>query len=44
MLKTRLRAAQGAYGVIGMDGRILKRGHDLKAVLRVFDAKMIRAV
>ena len=42
--RPKLRAAQGQYAVIGMDGRILKRGHDLRAVLRVFDAKMIRAV
>jgi hypothetical protein len=32
------------YSVIGMDGRILKRGHDLSQVLRVFDRKLIRAV
>ena len=42
--RPRLRGAQGQYAVIGMDGRILKRGHDLKTVLRVFDAKLIRAV
>jgi len=30
--------------VIGMDGQILKRGHDLKTVLRVFDRKRIRAL
>ena len=40
----RLRARQGMYAVIGMDGRILKRGHDLATVLRVFDRQMIRAV
>ena len=42
--RPRLRAAQGQYCVIGMDGRILKRGHDLKAVLRVLERKLIRAV
>ncbi|MBV0890749.1 DUF2794 domain-containing protein [Paracoccus sp. Z118] len=42
--RPKLRAAQGQYAVIGMDGRVLKRGHDLKAVLRVFDSKLIRAV
>lgn len=42
--RPRLRNAQGAYAVIGMDGRILKRGHDLSQVLRVFDKAMIRAV
>lgn len=42
--RPRLRGAQGMYAVIGMDGRILKRGSDLRAVLRVFDGKMIRVV
>ncbi|RFP86525.1 DUF2794 domain-containing protein [Rhodobacteraceae bacterium 63075] len=40
----KLRLKQGQYCVIGMDGRILKRGHDLRAVLRVLDRKLIRAV
>jgi len=35
---------QGAYAVIGHDGRILKRGRDLKTVMRVFDSKLIRVV
>jgi hypothetical protein len=39
-----LRARQGQYAVVAMDGRILKRGHDLKAVLRVLERKLIRAV
>ncbi len=42
--RPRLRAAQGQYAVIGMDGRILKRGHDLKTVLRVLEKKLIRSV
>jgi hypothetical protein len=42
--RPRLAEKQGAYVVIGMDGRILKRGRDLKQVLRVFDKKLIRAV
>jgi hypothetical protein len=42
--RPRLRAAQGAYAVIAMDGRILKRGHDLAQVLRVFDKALIRPV
>ncbi|MEX0279670.1 MAG: DUF2794 domain-containing protein [Arenibacterium sp.] len=40
----RLRLRQGMYSVVGMDGRILKRGSDLKAVLRVLERKLIRAV
>ncbi len=40
----RLRGRQGQYAVIGMDGRILKRGSDLKVVLRVLERKLIRSV
>lgn len=40
----KLRTKQGQYSVIGMDGQILKRGHDLKTVLRVLERKLIRAV
>ena len=42
--RPRLRGRQGQYMVVGMDGRILKRGADLKAVLRVLERKLIRAV
>ncbi len=42
--RPRLRAKQGQYAIIGMDGQILKRGHDLKTVLRVLERKLIRAV
>jgi len=42
--RPRLRAKQGMYAVIGMDGQVLKRGHDLKTVLRVLERKLIRAV
>lgn len=33
----RLAAEQGAYSVVNVDGRILKRGHELPQVLKVFD-------
>ncbi len=42
--RPKLRDKQGMYAVIGMDGRILKRGHDLKTVLRVLERKLIRSV
>ncbi len=42
--RPRLRQKQGMYAVIGMDGQILKRGHELKAVLTVLDRALIRAV
>ncbi|SEQ16103.1 DUF2794 domain-containing protein [Thalassovita taeanensis] len=42
--RPRLRMRQGMYAVIGIDGQTLKRGHDLKTVLRVLERKLIRAV
>ncbi|ALG91721.1 MULTISPECIES: DUF2794 domain-containing protein [Actibacterium] len=42
--RPKLRGRQGMYAVIGMDGQILKRGHDLKTVLRGLEKKLIRAV
>ena len=42
--RPKLRARQGMYAVVGMDGQILRRGHDLAAVLRVLEGKLIRAV
>src|SRR6056297_991685 len=35
--RPRLRARQGMYAVVGMDGQILKRGHHPKVVLRVLE-------
>jgi Protein of unknown function (DUF2794) len=40
----KLANRQGMYSVIGMDGRILRRGHDLRTVLRVLERKLIRAI
>ena len=42
--RPKLRNSQGIYAIIAMDGRILKRGHDLAQVLRAFDKKLIRAI
>ena len=42
--RPKLRLKQGQYSVVGMDGQILKRGNDLKQVLRVLERKLIRAV
>lgn len=42
--RPKLRTRQGQYAVIGMDGQVLKRGHDLRTVLGVLDRKLIRAV
>lgn len=40
----RLRNRQGLYAVVGMDGRVLKRGHELPQVLRVLERKLIRVI
>ncbi len=37
-----LKDKQGQYSVIAPGGLIMKRGHDLKAVLRVFDKMRFR--
>jgi len=42
--RPKLRLKQGQYVIIGMDGQILKRGNDLRTVLRVLERKLIRAV
>ncbi|MEM8728624.1 MAG: DUF2794 domain-containing protein [Pseudomonadota bacterium] len=42
--RPKLRNRQGMYSVVGIDGQVLKRGHDLKSVLRVLERKLIRAV
>ena len=42
--RPKLRGRQGMYAVIAMDGQIVKRGHDLKTVLRVLERKLIRPV
>lgn len=42
--RPKLRNRQGMYAVIGTEGQVLKRGHDLKSVLRVLERKLIRAV
>jgi hypothetical protein len=42
--RPKLALRQGAYSVIAMDGRILKRGRDLATVLRVFDSMLLKVV
>lgn len=39
----KLAAKQGAFAVVATDGRILKRGHDLRQVLKIFD-KNLKAI
>ena len=42
--RPRLRARRQMYAVLGEGGQVLKRGDDLRAVLRVLERKLIRAV
>ena len=42
--RPKLARRQGAYSVVSATGHILKRGHDLKHVLRVFDRRRFRIV
>lgn len=42
--RPKLATKQQTYSVIGMDGRILKRGADLRQVLRVLEKKLIRPI
>ena len=42
--RPKLRNRQGEYVVVGIDGQILKRGHDLKSVLGILERKLIKLV
>ena len=42
--RPKLRGRQGLYAVVGMEGRILRRGADLPMVLLVLESKLIRQV
>lgn len=42
--RPRLRARRQLYAVLGEGGQVLKRGDDLRSVLRVLERKLIRPV
>lgn len=42
--RPKLARKQGMFQVLSREGRVLKRGHDLDAVLKVFDAKRWKVV
>jgi hypothetical protein len=42
--RPKLARRQGAYAVIAPDGQILKRGHELKQVLKVFEKRTLRLI
>lgn len=39
-----LKNKQGAFAILNSQGQILKRGHELKTVLKYFDKKLIKLV
>src|SRR5882672_12330055 len=42
--RPKLRGRQGQYSVIAAGGMILKRGHELAQVLKIFDKKLLKAL
>jgi hypothetical protein len=42
--RPKLRGRQGQYSVMAAGGVILKRGHELAQVLKVFDKKLLKAL
>jgi hypothetical protein len=42
--RPRLKDKQGQYSVVAQGGQVLGRGHDLAAVLRVLERKLLKAV
>ncbi|HEU0223120.1 MAG TPA: DUF2794 domain-containing protein [Paracoccaceae bacterium] len=42
--RPRLADRQGSYAIVGLDGRIFRRGHDLAQVLRFLERPLIRLI
>ena len=42
--RPKLRMKQGMYAISGEAGQVLRRGHDLAAVLKVLEKKLIRPI
>lgn len=42
--RPRLHTRQGQYAVIAAGGLVLKRGHELAQVLKIFDRKILKAL
>lgn len=42
--RPKLARRQGAYAVIASGGQILKRGHELKQVLKIFEKRTLRLI
>ena len=42
--RPRLKSRQGQYAVIAAGGLVMKRGHELAQVLKIFDKKLLKAL
>ncbi len=42
--RPKLRTRQGQYAVIAAGGLVLKRGHELPQVLKIFDKKLLKTL
>ena len=42
--RPRLKSKQGQYAVVAPGGQILRRGHELAQVLKIFDKKLLKAL
>ena len=42
--RPKLARRQGAYSVVAPTGLILKRGHELKQVLKIFEKRSLRLI
>ncbi len=42
--RPRLKSKQGQYAVVAAGGLVLRRGHELAQVLRIFDKKLFKAL
>jgi hypothetical protein len=42
--RPKLRMRQGMYALVGSEGQVLRRGHDLAAVLRFLDQKAMKVI
>ena len=42
--RPRLKARQGQYAVVAASGLVLRRGHELAQVLKIFDKKLLKAL
>jgi hypothetical protein len=42
--RPRLKSKQGQYAVVAAGGQVLRRGHELAQVLKIFDKKLFKAL